>query len=52
MANKSLFGMIITIALALIMLVTPGMVEVNGAGQVLRTTTVEVERQTVDYQSI
>ena len=44
--------MIITIALALIMLVTPGMVEVNGAGQVLRTTTVEVERQTVDYQSI
>ena len=52
MAKKKLFSLITTISLALILLVTPCLIKVNGTSQTVRTTTVEVKRQSVDYQSV
>ncbi len=52
MAKKKLFSLITTISLALILLVTPCLIKVSGTSQNVRTTTVEVKRQAIDYQSI
>ena len=52
MAKKKLFSLITTISLALILLVTPCLIKVSETSQTVRTTTVEVKRQAVDYQSV
>ena len=52
MAKKKLFSLITTISLAIILLVTPCLIKVSGTSQNVRTTTIEVKRQAIDYQSV
>ena len=52
MARKKLLSLITTVSLALILLVTPCLIKVSETNQTVRTTTVEVKRQAIDYQSV
>ncbi|MBO7527815.1 MAG: hypothetical protein J6T74_08020 [Clostridia bacterium] len=52
MKKKKLFSLITTLTLALVLFLTPCLIKINETSQTVRTTSIEITRQEVDYQSV
>ena len=52
MKSKKIFKIFTTIAIALVLFMIPCLISANKVTETIRTTKIEVTRQTIDYQSI